>query len=78
VSGGACNQARAQLHRLDELAIGFGDKAALPHEHVTPEANRRGLPWSLAPNCVSGRLLREVARELLPDLFDEAADAVPV
>ena len=71
------NQARAQPHPLDELAIGFGHRAVLPHDHLVPEADRRGLPWSLAPNCVSGRLLRELAGQLLPELFDEAEDAVP-
>jgi hypothetical protein len=71
------NQARAQPHLLDELAIGFGHLATLPHENLIPEADRRGLPWSLAPDFVSGHCLREFARELLPDLFDESHDAVP-
>ena len=70
------NQARAQPHLLDELAIGFGHRAVLPHDHLVPEADRRALPWSLAPNCVSGRLLHEFAGQLLPDLFHEAEDAV--
>jgi len=71
------NQARAQPDPLDELASGFGHRAVLPQDHLVPEADHRGLPWSLAPNCVSGHHLLEFARQLLPDLFNEVEDAVP-
>jgi hypothetical protein len=70
------NQVRAQDSLPSELPS-FASTAVLPHEHVIPEADRRGLPWSLLPGCSAGRVLRELAAQLLPDMLSEGPDAIP-
>jgi len=71
------NQARAET-RPTELALGFGHFVALPREPFVAEADLRGVPWSLSPSSSCRRALLRFARELLPGLFEDAADAVAV
>ncbi len=62
---------------LPEELTSFGSVAVLPYEHVVPEADRRGLPWSLMSDSTCGRVLRALALQLLPDLFSGEARVVP-
>lgn len=65
------NQVRADDREMEELTAGFGYAAFFPYEHLIPEADRRGLPWALAPEPACGRVLRQLAHRLLPELLQE-------
>ncbi|TMC10377.1 MAG: hypothetical protein E6J41_08325 [Chloroflexi bacterium] len=67
------NQMRAADFLPDELP-NFQHVAMLPYEHVVPEADRRGLPWSLMSDSECGRVLRDLAAHLLPEAFTVTGD----
>ena len=71
------NRARADTQTM-ELALGFAQLAAFPHEPFVAEADLRAAPWSLAPDGACRQVLLRFARRLLPELFVEASDAVAV
>jgi hypothetical protein len=70
------NQMRAADFLPDELPS-FQHVAMLPYEHVVPEADRRGLPWSLMSDSQCGRGLRDLAAHLLPEAFTGEPRALP-
>jgi hypothetical protein len=70
------NQVRVDDPLPDEMPS-FQNVAILPYEPTVPEADRRGLPWSLMAGGICGRVMRDFAVQLLPDLFSGAARAIP-
>jgi hypothetical protein len=70
------NQVRADDSLPEELPS-FQHGAVFPYEPTVPGADRRGLPWSLRTGGTCGRVLRDLAAQLLPDLFSGGARAIP-
>ncbi len=70
------NQVRAEDSLPEELPS-FQNVAIFPYEHTVPEADRRGLPWSMLTAGTCGRVLRDLAAQLLPDLCSGGARVIP-